>query len=58
METDEANGGSNGNGMKVPTDQQGPSSSSQPQPQHHRAGQNFVTEPDDDGWVTVIKNKK
>lgn len=24
----------------------------------HRAGKNFVTEPDDDGWVTVTKSKK
>lgn len=35
-----------------------PGTSSDAGPSHHRAGKNFVTEPDDDGWVTVAKSKK
>jgi len=30
----------------------------QQNPQHHRTGHNLVSEPDEDGWVTVVKNRK
>jgi len=35
-----------------------PNSSANVGPSHHKTGKNFVTDPDDDGWVTVTKSKK
>ncbi|CAL8100248.1 unnamed protein product [Orchesella dallaii] len=35
-----------------------PNASANAGPSHHKTGKNFVTEPDDDGWVTVAKSKK